>query len=120
MIILAADQYGLPAGVELKTTLIILGIIFAVTFLLRALPFAALAFFRNSPLVAWLGLGMPIGVMSLLVMYTMADAPSMPGGVVPVVLALAFTLALHVWRRSATLSILLGTVFYMVLVNVVF
>jgi branched-subunit amino acid transport protein AzlD len=32
----------------------------------------------------------------------------------------AATAALHLWRRSATMSILFGTVIYMLLVNVVF
>ena len=46
---------GLPEGVELGPTLAILGAIFLVTLALRGLPFAALRFFRESDLVAWLG-----------------------------------------------------------------
>lgn len=115
-----SGDYGLPEGVELSTTLIIFGVIFVVTFLLRALPFAALSFFRRSPLVAWLGLGMPIGVMTTLVIYTIYGSKDMPGGLLPVFLALAVTLALHIWRRSAPLSIIAGTVFYMILVNIFF
>ena len=112
-------DYGLPVGVNLSTTIIILAVVFAVTVALRALPFAALSLFRNSPLVAWLGLGMPIGVMTTLVIYTVAGSKDMPGGLVPVLVALVFTLALHLWRRSATLSVVAGTVFYMVLINVI-
>ena len=111
---------GLPDGVELGPTLAILSAIFLVTVGLRALPFAALRFFRESRLVAWLGLSMPVGVMAILVLYTVIEGGDSPTGFVPVMIALVFTVALHVWRRSATLSILLGTVFYVVLVNVVF
>lgn len=111
---------GLPDGVELGPTLAILFAIFLVTVGLRALPFAALRFFRESRLVAWLGLSMPVGVMAILVLYTVIEGGDSPTGFVPVMIALAFIVALHLWRRSATLSILLGTVFYVVLVNVVF
>lgn len=110
---------GLPAGVDLTPTLWILGMIFAVTVALRALPFAALRFFRDSALVEWLGLAMPVGVMTILVAYTVYEGGEAPGGYPMVLLALAVTVALHVWRRSATFSILLGTIFYLVLVNLV-
>jgi len=111
---------GLPEGVELGPTLAILGSIFLVTLALRGLPFTALRFFRESDLVAWLGLAMPVGVMTLLVVYTVSGQADAPGGFVAVAIALVFTVALHLWRRSATLSILLGTVLYLVLVNLVF
>lgn len=111
---------GLPEGVQLGPTLAILGSIFLVTLALRGLPFAALRFFRESDLVAWLGLAMPVGVMTLLVVYTVSGQADASGGFVAVAIALAFTVALHLWRRSATLSILLGTVLYLVLVNLIF
>lgn len=111
---------GLPEGVDLFPTVWILLAIFLVTVALRGLPFAALKFFKESQLVAWLALVMPVGVMTVLAMYatkgTAADAASW----VPLALGIAFTVALHLWRRSASMSILLGTVFYVVLVNWVF
>ena len=109
---------GLPAGVELGPTLAILGSIFMVTLALRGLPFAALRFFRESDLVAWLGLAMPVGVMTLLVVYTVSGQADAPGGFAAVAIALTFTVALHLWRRSATLSILLGTVLYLSLIHI--
>lgn len=111
---------GLPEGVQLGSTLAILGAVFLVTLALRGLPFAALRFFRESDLVAWLGLAMPVGVMILLVIYTVSGQASAPGGLAAVGIALAFTVAVHLWRRSATWSILLGTSLYLVLVNIVF
>ncbi len=114
------SNFGLPDGTHLGNTLAVLAAIAIVTFALRALPFAALRFMRNSSLVAWLGLGMPVGVMTVLVMYTFYGQKDAPGGLMATFLAAAFTVALHLWRRSATLSILLGTVCYMVLVNTVF
>lgn len=118
--ILALEHYGLPAGVELGPTLAILGALCVVTVALRALPFAAMRAFRESNLVAWLGVGMPVGVMAILVVYTAADRLSAPGGWASLLLAVAFTVGWHVWRRSATQSILLGTLFYVLLINVFF
>lgn len=111
---------GLPGGVDLANTLLVLGGIGVVTVLLRALPFAALKFFRESALVAWLGIAMPGGVMMVLVLYTLVGASENPGGIGAALIAVVFTVAIHLWRRSATLSILLGTVVYMLLVNLVF
>ena len=116
----AAGSYGLPAGVSLGTTIGVLLLLCIVTVALRGLPFAALRSFRESKLVAWLGMGMPVGVMSILVIYTAADRMDAPGGVASLLIAVAFTTAWHLWRRSATQSILLGTVFYVLLVNLVF
>lgn len=111
---------GLPEGVDLTNTLLILGGVCVVTLILRALPFAAMRYFQESELVAWLGIAMPVGVMTVLVLYTLVGSSSNPGGVGAALIAVLFTVALHLWRRSATLSILLGTVVYAVLVNWVF
>lgn len=111
---------GLPEGVDLTNTLLILGGICVVTVVLRALPFAAMRFFRESALVAWLGIAMPVGVMIVLVMYTLVGSTDKPGGLGAALLAVVFTVALHLWKRSATWSILLGTALYVVLVNWVF
>ena len=126
---------GLPEGVELWPTVWILVAVFLVTVALRGLPFAALKFFKESQLVAWLGLVMPVGVMTVLAIYattttaqeaTSGDAAGgstiagIPMGWIAVALGIAFVVAAHLWRRSASLSILLGTVFYVVLVNWVF
>lgn len=111
---------GLPEGVELGPTLWILAMVCVVTVALRALPFAALRFFKESQLVGWLGVVMPVGVMTILVMFALTGSEGEPGGYPALGLALVFTVALHLWKRSASLSILLGTVFYVVLVNLVF
>ncbi|WP_342355615.1 AzlD domain-containing protein [Corynebacterium zhongnanshanii] len=113
-------EHGLPLGVTVGDVGAVLIPVFIVTLLLRALPFAALSKLRDSAIVAWLGLAMPVGVMTILVMYAVHSSGSEAGGYVVVGLALAFTVVLHLWRKSATLSILLGTAFYAVLVNFVF
>lgn len=109
----------MPDGVTFTGALAVLLPIFLVTVLLRALPFAVLSKLRGSAVVAWLGLAMPVGVMTVLVIYSLHSTGS-SDGFMPVILGVLFTVALHLWRRNATLSILLGTAFYAILVNFVF
>lgn len=94
-----------------------------VTVALRALPFSFLRLLKGSPFIDFLGATMPVGVMTVLVIYTFASIAQdtdIPHGLPAALLAGAVTLALHAWRRRAGLSILVGTALYMVLVNLVF
>ncbi|SDS71628.1 branched-chain amino acid transporter permease [Corynebacterium timonense] len=111
---------GLPVGVSLAAVAAVLIPVGLVTLLLRALPFPFLRLFKGSPLTEFLGVYMPVGVMTVLVVYTLLDASALPGGIAAGLLAVAVTLGVHAWRRSAALSVVAGTVFYMVLVNLVF
>ncbi|MCQ4624347.1 AzlD domain-containing protein [Corynebacterium sp. CCUG 65737] len=113
------DSLGLPDGVTLTMVAAVLVPVAVVTVLLRALPFAFLRVLKGSALIEFLGATMPVGVMTVLVVYTLASALDAPGGLVPALIAGVVTLFLHVWRRSAGLSILTGTAVYMLLVNVV-
>lgn len=105
---------GLPDGVTLAQVLAVLIPVGVVTVFLREFPFIAKRLLRDSPFIGMLGLTMPIGVVTVLVIYTFGGRP-----VLPVLLAAAFTVALHWWRRNPGLSIFAGTAFYMLLVNVV-
>jgi len=54
---------------------------------------------------------MPLGVMVILLAYTLRDLPlADPARALPGIVALAVTVGLHLWRRNAVLSILGGTV----------
>ena len=94
--------------------------IFVITFALRALPFAALEPLRASPYIAFLSRCMPVGIMLILVVYTLRSVP-LGGGWhgLPEALALAATIGIHLWRRNALLSIVVGTGTYVALVNTV-
>ena len=111
---------GLPEGVSPWLTVGILSVICIVTVTLRQLPFSAVHLLRKNNLVEMLGFTMPVGVMIVLVIYTMFGYSHAPGGVWAGLIATAVTLGLHWWRRSAALSIVGGTACYMVLVNLVF
>lgn len=111
---------GLPTGVSLGMVAAVLIPVAIVTVLLRALPFSFLRLLKGSPVIQFLGATMPVGVMTVLVIYTVSDSRDNPGGIWAALLAAGFTLLLHAWKRRAGLSILGGTAIYMVLVNLVF
>jgi branched-subunit amino acid transport protein AzlD len=94
--------------------LLTLLVIFAVTYALRLAPFLALRRVRDSALVTFLGRTMPLGVMAILVVYTLSsvDVTAAPYGL-PEVAGVIVTAALHLWRRNALLSIVGGTGTYM-------
>lgn len=88
-------------------------VILIVTFALRALPFLLIDRLRESRAILFLGTQLPVGIMVILVVYTLreTDLGNPPYGL-PELAALALTIALHVWRRSALLSIGGGTLAY--------
>lgn len=97
------------------------GVAAAVTWGLRALPFAALAPLRSSPLIGYLNAAMPVGVMVILTLYTLRGfSPRAPDQAWPTAVALVCTVALHLWRHNVLLSILGGTAVHVVLASTVF
>ena len=91
----------------------------AVTWALRALPFAALAPLRESPVVKYLSVHMPVGVMVILAIYTLRTVAENTGTqVLWLAVAVAVTAGLHLWRGHALLSILIGTTCYVTLMSV--
>ncbi|BAU97440.1 branched-chain amino acid ABC transporter permease [Corynebacterium suranareeae] len=114
------SEYGLPEGVTLFNVAAVLIPVAIITVLLRQFPYAAMKRVKNNQLMGVLGRTMPVGVMVVLVIYTLFGQVSAPGGVGASLIAVGFTALLHWWRRSAGLSIVGGTLAYMLLVNVVF
>lgn len=92
----------------------------ATTVLLRALPF--LIFRRETPpYVSYLGRVLPPAIIGMLVIYCLKDVTptAFPFGI-PELASVACVVAMQVWRRNSLVSILAGTVVYMVLVQLVF
>nr|WP_206040270.1 AzlD domain-containing protein [Rhodococcus sp. HNM0563] len=85
---------------------------FVVTVALRAAPFVALSALKHSAVVDFLGRTMPVGVMIILVMYTLRDVGATTW--LPATIGLSGTIAMHLWRRNAALSTVAGTGLYLV------
>lgn len=82
----------------------------AITWSLRALPFLLLNRLEDSELLPYLSAHMPVGIMTILVFYTLRHTELAPTPqTLAVVVGLAVTAVLHGWRRNAVLSVFSGT-----------
>ena len=91
-----------------------------VTILLRFLPF--IVFRKQTPqYISYLGKVLPPAIIGMLVIYCLKDIKPFthPFGVTELI-AGACVAAIHVWKRNSLISILAGTIIYMVLVQMVF
>jgi branched-subunit amino acid transport protein AzlD len=85
----------------------------AITFALRAVPFAAISRLRSAPTVAYLGRRLPAGIMIILVTYLLrgTQLTHPPFGLTQF-LPVAVTAATYAWKRHMLLSMAAGTVTY--------
>lgn len=83
-----------------------------VTFALRLLPFVAIRKFRQTPLITRLGMYMPLGVMTILVIYTLRDASLDSLFILPTFVGIAVTIVLHLWKNNALISMFGGVIAY--------
>lgn len=94
----------------------------AVTILLRFLPFLIFRADRPiPPYIVYLGHVLPPAIIGMLVVYCLKDTAvtAAPHGLPELIAALS-VVALQVWKRNSLVSILSGTVLYMLLVQLVF
>lgn len=91
-----------------------------VTMALRFLPF--IIFRKHTPAyISFLGRVLPPAIIGMLVVYCLRDVNvSSPPYGVPELIASLSVIGLQILKRSAVLSILGGTVVYMLLVQMVF
>lgn len=109
------------AGIDLHAAALV-AVIAAVTMALRFLPFIIFGGGRPTPrYIIYLARVLPCAIMAMLVVYCLRGAnPLGPTHALPELLAGAAVVGLQWWRRNTLLSIAAGTVFYMVLVQLVF
>ncbi len=93
-----------------------------ITLFIRAIPFVAFGGKREVPVtVTYLGKVLPPAIMVILVIYCIKGIHLLSGSHgIPELLSIAVVTALHVWKRNTLLSIAVGTILYMILVQVVF
>ena len=93
-----------------------------VTMATRFLPFLIFGEKRKTPpIIEYLGTVLPCAIMGMLVVYCLKDVSltSAPFGL-PELIGIAVVALLHIWKRNTLLSIICGTVCYMILVQTVF
>ncbi len=106
--------------IDAAHSLAIVGVIVAVNLLSRFLPFWIFSKGAPKPVV-YLGKVLPSAIMGMLVVYCLRNMTFLeaPYGAAEAIAIVAVVL-LHKWRHNTMLSILVGTVLYMVLIQVVF
>ena len=94
----------------------------AATMLTRFLPFLVFSPKKPTPAyIRYLGKALPCAVFGMLVVYCLKNVSLLSGSHgLPEGIAIAATVALHLWKKQTLLSIAGGTVCYMLLVQLVF
>lgn len=103
-------------------TALLIAVMSAVTAALRFAPFAVFGEGRRTPAyIEYLGRVLPYAVMGMLVVFCLKNVSfiAAPHGL-PEFISVAVVALLHAWRHNTLLSILAGTVCYMLLVQLVF
>lgn len=97
-------------------------VIALVTAGIRFLPFAVFNGKRKTPeIIEKLSRTLPFAVIGMLVVYCLKDMSfAGPAGYLPECIACLLVGVLHVWRRNTLISIVGGTLCYMLLVQLVF
>lgn len=102
--------------------IITVAIVVVGTLLTRFSAFLIFPTGKKAPdIVLYLGKALPTSVMGMLVVYTFKETVilSYPYGI-PELIALIVTVGIHLWKRNMLVSIGVGTVVYMILVQAVF
>lgn len=108
----------------MKTSYIwlLVAVVALVTALIRFLPFWIFGGGRKTPsIVEKLGRVLPYAVMGMLVVYCLKGVEfSTPSGYLPALVATLVVVGLHIWKRNTLVSIVCGTISYMLMVQLVF
>ena len=90
------------------------------TILTRFLPF--IVFRKNTPrYITYLGKVLPPAIIGMLVIYCLKDISiSISPFGIPELISVLCVVVVQIWRRNSLVSILSGTVVYMVLIQMVF
>ena len=115
------DLFGITVVMTNFSGIALVAVIALVTAALRFLPFVLLRGKQTPPFIAYLGKVLPFAIMGMLVVYCLRHISfaAMSFGI-PEILSCLVVVLVHVRKRNTLLSILSGTVLYMILVQRVF
>lgn len=102
--------------------MITIGMVVLGTAITRFLPFLVFPSGKPTPkYIQYLGKVLPAAIFGLLVVYSLKNVNPLAGSHgIPELLSILLVIGLHLWKRQMLLSIAGGTIFYMVLVQLVF
>jgi branched-subunit amino acid transport protein AzlD len=92
------------------------------TMITRFLPFLIFKSDKETPkYVQYLGKMLPSAALGMLVIYCLKDVSLLKGNhAIPEVSSIIVVVLLHLWKRQMLISIAGGTIFYMILVQLIF
>ena len=98
--------------------MLLIAVVSLVTIALRFLPFLIFGERKTPEKITYLGKVLPYAIMAMLVVYCLKGISfvKMPFGI-PELLGVGCVVLLHLWKRNTLLSIIGGTVVYMILVQ---
>jgi len=93
-----------------------------VTYFLRLAPFVIFGKHQKTPeWIIYIGKYLPPAVMGMLIVYSLKNTDvSQISQIAPLAIAVFITTIFHLWKRNNLVSILSGTIIYMLLVQVAF
>ena len=107
--------------INVTRSVLIIAICAVCTYFERALPFLVFRGREIPPVVRYLGKVLPMAIMASLVIYCIKDISFVAlGSCLPYLIGIAVTSLVHIWKQNNLLSIALGTVAYMLMVQTVF
>ncbi len=103
-----------------KQALVAVLVMALVTALLRFAPFVVMGNGKTPKAIEYLGKVLPYAVMGMLVVYCLKgmDFTKIPFAL-PEIISVILVAAVHVWKRNTLLSIIAGTVCYMIIIRLI-
>lgn len=103
----------------MHSEIVLVMVMSGVTILLRSLPFVLLRNRKTPKFIAYLGEVLPYAIMGMLVVYCLkgVDVFSRKHGILELVACILVVVS-YVWKKNSLISIVLGTVVYMFLVQI--
>lgn len=107
--------------VDTTRTLMIILIVAICTFITRLFPFVIFNNKKELPkTVKYLGDILPMAVIAILVVYCLKDINfTSTASFLPSIIAVTAVIFMHVWKRNNLISIGVGTLLYMILVQII-
>lgn len=102
-------------------SMLIVAVTAGVTILLRFLPFFVFGEKKTPEFLDYLGKFLQYAIMAMLVVYCLKGVSfAAAASWLPVVLGVTVVVVLHVWKRNTLISIVGGTICYMIMVQGIF
>lgn len=106
---------------DVRFSIVTIAVVAAVTILLRFLPFIIFKGRKTPEFIVYLGKVLPFAIIGMLVVYCLkaVSLVKFPFGF-PELIAGVVVVLLHLWKRNTLISIAVGTIVYMLLIQLVF